>query len=204
MLEKEARDAVPMKELMLHEPHEEVSPAAATAESVAVEESHLETSNAPTTQSADLQEVLRLEAFGWPRLVFPPLKRSGHVILDSCTAEGQPVVSLPAPSYSIPNEIRKTMTVHTDTLCISPLTQAKSCVSLSLSRKASKHFMMLAKPAGVICSRMSPRMLHRNGINLLYAPNAKGVQHQSKDPTLESEAKRKRCLEQAMRHSQRT
>jgi len=32
---------------------------------------------------------LRLEAFGWPRLVFPPMKRSGHVILDSCTAEGK-------------------------------------------------------------------------------------------------------------------
>lgn len=31
---------------------------------------------------------IRLEAYNWPRLVFPPLKRSGHVILDGCTAEG--------------------------------------------------------------------------------------------------------------------
>lgn len=41
------------------------------------------------TQSAEeMQETLRLEAFSWPRLVFSPMKRSGHVILDSCTAEG--------------------------------------------------------------------------------------------------------------------
>lgn len=32
---------------------------------------------------------LRREAYSWPRLVFPPLKRSGHIILDGCTAEGE-------------------------------------------------------------------------------------------------------------------
>lgn len=36
----------------------------------------------------DLEAALRLEAYSWPRLVFPPLKKSGHIILDSCTAEG--------------------------------------------------------------------------------------------------------------------
>lgn len=35
-----------------------------------------------------IDEALRLESFQWPRLVFPPLKKSGHIILDGCTAEG--------------------------------------------------------------------------------------------------------------------
>lgn len=35
-----------------------------------------------------INEALRLESFQWPRLVFPPLKKSGHIILDGCTAEG--------------------------------------------------------------------------------------------------------------------
>lgn len=40
-------------------------------------------------QTADeVENVLRQEAYTWPRLVFPPLKRSGHVIIDCCTAEG--------------------------------------------------------------------------------------------------------------------
>jgi hypothetical protein len=37
---------------------------------------------------SDLEEVLRSEAYGWPRLVFPPLKKSGHIIIDACTREG--------------------------------------------------------------------------------------------------------------------
>ncbi len=36
----------------------------------------------------ELQDQLRREAYQWPRLVFPPLKKSGHIILDACTAEG--------------------------------------------------------------------------------------------------------------------
>jgi len=34
------------------------------------------------------REAIRLEAFQWPRLVFPPLKKNGHVIIDGCTAQG--------------------------------------------------------------------------------------------------------------------
>ncbi|KAG8981721.1 37S ribosomal protein S22 [Tulasnella sp. 427] len=37
--------------------------------------------------SAD-NEYMRLESYSWPRVIYPPLKRSGHVILDSCTADG--------------------------------------------------------------------------------------------------------------------
>lgn len=38
---------------------------------------------------SELQETLRKEAYHWPRLVVPPMKKSGHVILDSCTQEGK-------------------------------------------------------------------------------------------------------------------
>ncbi|KAI9570198.1 Rsm22-domain-containing protein [Boletus coccyginus] len=38
---------------------------------------------------SSLKEVLRSEAYGWPRLVFPPLKKSGHIIIDACTREGK-------------------------------------------------------------------------------------------------------------------
>ncbi|KDR85631.1 hypothetical protein GALMADRAFT_84637 [Galerina marginata CBS 339.88] len=37
----------------------------------------------------ELQAQLRREAYQWPRLVFRPLKKSGHIILDSCTSEGK-------------------------------------------------------------------------------------------------------------------
>lgn len=35
-----------------------------------------------------LDSALRQEAYHWPRLVFAPLKRSGHIILDACAPEG--------------------------------------------------------------------------------------------------------------------
>jgi len=37
----------------------------------------------------NIEESLRKHAYHWPRLVFPPLKRSGHIILDSCTPSGR-------------------------------------------------------------------------------------------------------------------
>lgn len=36
-----------------------------------------------------IEGSLRKHAYHWPRLVFPPLKRSGHIILDSCTPAGR-------------------------------------------------------------------------------------------------------------------
>ena len=35
-----------------------------------------------------LEATLRAEAYRWPRLVFPPLKKSGHIILDGCNENG--------------------------------------------------------------------------------------------------------------------
>ena len=37
----------------------------------------------------NIEGSLRKYAYHWPRLVFPPLKRSGHIILDSCTPSGR-------------------------------------------------------------------------------------------------------------------
>jgi ribosomal protein RSM22 (predicted rRNA methylase) len=87
-LDQEALSQVPVKELQLHHEYE-VTPAAAgvpapaTVKTVGIEEP-LEP-RSPT----DLEAALRLEAYSWPRLVFPPLKKSGHIILDGCTAEGE-------------------------------------------------------------------------------------------------------------------
>lgn len=43
----------------------------------------------------EVDEAIRREAYLWPRLVFPPLKKSGHIILDGCTAEGTPIYNTP-------------------------------------------------------------------------------------------------------------
>lgn len=40
-------------------------------------------------QDPELDDKLRQEAYSWPRLVFPPLKNGGHVILDVCANHGK-------------------------------------------------------------------------------------------------------------------
>jgi ribosomal protein RSM22 (predicted rRNA methylase) len=37
---------------------------------------------------AEVDEELRMEAYTWPRVVAPPMKRAGHVILDTCFPDG--------------------------------------------------------------------------------------------------------------------
>lgn len=37
----------------------------------------------------ELQDALRGQAYQWPRLVYPPLKRSGHVVMDTCHPSGK-------------------------------------------------------------------------------------------------------------------
>ena len=44
--------------------------------------------NAGTELKGELEDALRNEAYGWPRINFPPLKRSGHVLIDACMPEG--------------------------------------------------------------------------------------------------------------------
>ena len=43
----------------------------------------------PSTHSpAEIDSLLKAESFHWPRLVFPPLKKSGHVVMDVCEPSG--------------------------------------------------------------------------------------------------------------------
>ncbi|KAI9444934.1 Rsm22-domain-containing protein [Lactarius indigo] len=37
---------------------------------------------------AEIDSLLKAESFHWPRLVFPPLKKSGHVVMDVCAPSG--------------------------------------------------------------------------------------------------------------------
>ncbi|KAF8711656.1 Mitochondrial small ribosomal subunit Rsm22, partial [Rhizoctonia solani] len=41
----------------------------------------------PVEQNSE-EEVLRGAIGTWPRIIYPPMKRSGHVIMDTCTNEG--------------------------------------------------------------------------------------------------------------------
>ncbi|KAJ7269291.1 mitochondrial small ribosomal subunit Rsm22-domain-containing protein [Mycena haematopus] len=72
-----------IKELSLHS---ESGPAE-LFDSVEISEEIQEIED-PVTPAA-LNAALRLEAYHWPRLVFPPLKKPGHIILDGCTPEGK-------------------------------------------------------------------------------------------------------------------
>jgi ribosomal protein RSM22 (predicted rRNA methylase) len=87
-LVKESASRLPMKELQLHSENQE-SQAETGAESLENERGTVSVSDVEAQSPEALQESLRLEAYGWPRLVFPPLKRSGHIIIDSCTPEGK-------------------------------------------------------------------------------------------------------------------
>jgi ribosomal protein RSM22 (predicted rRNA methylase) len=37
----------------------------------------------------EMQAALRGQAYQWPRLVYPPMKRSGHVVMDTCHPSGE-------------------------------------------------------------------------------------------------------------------
>ncbi len=36
----------------------------------------------------EIENLMKAEAFYWPRLVLPPLKKSGHVVMDVCGPSG--------------------------------------------------------------------------------------------------------------------
>ncbi|KAJ3797863.1 mitochondrial small ribosomal subunit Rsm22-domain-containing protein [Lentinula aff. detonsa] len=84
-LDKEAESQTIMKELSLH-----------NEDGIDIDEETSESPRAifpvsplPPPLDPGLQTELRQEAYSWPRLVFPPLKKSGHIILDACTPEGK-------------------------------------------------------------------------------------------------------------------
>ncbi|KAK7007022.1 3-methyl-2-oxobutanoate hydroxymethyltransferase [Favolaschia claudopus] len=82
---KKLEAQIPVKELQLHS---ESDPAQSEEQLVIESAEEDRTIEVPSTPAA-LDAALRLEAYNWPRLVFPPLKKSGHIILDGCTPEGK-------------------------------------------------------------------------------------------------------------------
>jgi hypothetical protein len=85
-LEKEL-SRLPVKELFLHGEAESAPLNEPLDASVEIAEDNQAIQD-PMTPAA-LEAALRLEAYNWPRLIFRPLKKSGHVILDGCTPEGK-------------------------------------------------------------------------------------------------------------------
>jgi ribosomal protein RSM22 (predicted rRNA methylase) len=77
--EKQSRN---QRQLLVSEESEKVDEAVDTA--IAADTEVEEPEIAPDVMEAALMS----ESYKWSRLVFPPLKRSGHIILDCCTAEG--------------------------------------------------------------------------------------------------------------------
>ncbi|TBU34443.1 Rsm22-domain-containing protein [Dichomitus squalens] len=92
-LAKRAADSVPMNRLSLASDLHDETELSHKEESSRILESS-EASNeshelASAEVSAEVTSALRQEAYSWPRLIFPPIKRSGHVILDVCHPQGQ-------------------------------------------------------------------------------------------------------------------
>ena len=58
---------------------------------------------------ADLEGPLRKHAYHWPRLVFPPLKLSGHIILDSCKPNGRMFSKVHVPTCAYHSRSGKIM-----------------------------------------------------------------------------------------------
>ncbi|KAJ7070608.1 mitochondrial small ribosomal subunit Rsm22-domain-containing protein [Mycena amicta] len=75
----------PIKELFLHG---QVEPVPLEELELASDIADIQVAEQEPSSPAALNAALRLEAYNWPRLVFPPLKKSGHIILDACTPEG--------------------------------------------------------------------------------------------------------------------
>ena len=60
--------------------------------SLAIPPSAIDTQASIIENEEKTEEVynnLRSEAYSWPRLVAPPIKRSGHVIMDTCHPSGE-------------------------------------------------------------------------------------------------------------------
>ncbi|KAF7307293.1 3-methyl-2-oxobutanoate hydroxymethyltransferase [Mycena indigotica] len=78
------REQPPIKELFLHDETEPVPLEEEKQDSMS-----LEIADGQPSTPAAMDAALRLEAYHWPRLIFPPLKKSGHHILDACAPHGK-------------------------------------------------------------------------------------------------------------------
>jgi len=93
-----AKKNAPVRQLHLFDASAEKSPSEVEANDaspavVAANEEH---------SPEEVEKLLRQEAYHWPRLIFPPMKKSGHIILDGCTAEGLFPYSLLRPKLTSP------------------------------------------------------------------------------------------------------
>lgn len=100
-LAKRAADSVPMNRLSLASDLHDETELSHKEESSRILDSSQASSESHELASAEVISALRQEAYSWPRLIFPPIKRSGHVILDVCHPQGtSPAIN---PIYSVSN-----------------------------------------------------------------------------------------------------
>ena len=89
-IREQAARASPLKQLSLFdEPHPAAEPSTSLSVSAASALQKVDEPAVDLSTSVEMDDSLRREAYYWPRLIVPPLKKSGHVILDSCTSEGK-------------------------------------------------------------------------------------------------------------------
>ncbi|KAF8841935.1 hypothetical protein BDN67DRAFT_966448 [Paxillus ammoniavirescens] len=81
-----ALNQIPAKTPFASESNSACSPSSSSHSEA---EPRFETAPGEWEPPSNLEGALRREAYGWPRLVFPPLKKSGHIIIDACTQEGK-------------------------------------------------------------------------------------------------------------------
>ncbi|KAI0375467.1 hypothetical protein BV20DRAFT_1073580 [Pilatotrama ljubarskyi] len=86
---KQTEASIPVAQLSIDGQHPEFSEARDDDMTEGEAVPHGSGQEETALSTSDLNAALRHEAYSWPRLVFPPLKRSGHIILDGCTAEGE-------------------------------------------------------------------------------------------------------------------
>jgi ribosomal protein RSM22 (predicted rRNA methylase) len=88
-LEKERRSAKALKELKeLNESSDGDVLTVSSECSSLDDDTHSKNFSDEGYNMNQVEEHLRQESYYWPRLVLPPLKRGGHVIIDGCMPEG--------------------------------------------------------------------------------------------------------------------
>lgn len=107
---KQGLDSVEMQELGLYADVDPQNPKESDGEAELTNAELLR----PTSEEVEDEELvlplppfeqiepgLRAEAYHWPRIILPPIKNSGHIIIDGCTAEGDPYLVLFKNSNSL-------------------------------------------------------------------------------------------------------
>ncbi|KIY46340.1 hypothetical protein FISHEDRAFT_17830, partial [Fistulina hepatica ATCC 64428] len=96
-LEKDAHTMVKPRELQQHSEEEHIEARAQPSSAEIADDLVSARLKQDTLPPAELEVALRAEAYSWPRLVFPPIKNSGHIIIDGCTNEGTKIMRMTIP-----------------------------------------------------------------------------------------------------------